>query len=125
MSTAQRLLQQPRGSLDREVILTNLIFSIDNIGDITGIVGKDLASVEHTGVGTYKITLNRKYPELLHANIIPAVGFSDVVWTVVADNLSVDGSIDIASSDFAAQKDTALGMYVAVNLAIKFSSIVG
>lgn len=125
MSTASRRYLPIKGSLDREVILDNIVLSVDNTGAVTGSVGKDVASFTKTGVGQYKLTLNRKYPELLFANILPAATFSDVVFTLVADNLSVDGSIDFASSDFAGQKDTAQGMYIVVQLAIKFSSIVG
>lgn len=125
MSTASRTLKPLRGSLDREIIFANIIFAIDNAGDVSGVLGKEAASMVKTGAGTYKLTLNRKFPELLHINILPATTNSDVVWTLVSDNLSVDGSVDIASSDFAGQKNSGIGMYVVVQLTIKFSSIVG
>lgn len=125
MSTASRRFLPVRGSLDREIIMVHAIAALDNVGAVSDFYGKGVSTMEKTGVGQYKITLDRKYVELLHINVIPATAFSDIVWTLVADNLSVDGSIDVATSDFAGQKDTAIGLYVAFQLVIKNSSIVG
>lgn len=120
---ANRTYHPVRGSLDRELVFIHGKVVISNAGAVTSFSGKGIENVTKTGAGDYLITFVDSYPYFVHSNLQVKGAYCDVIPAMGASD-PLNKTLQFTTGDFAAQKDTAVGCEILVQVIVSNSSII-
>lgn len=95
-------------ALEREVKVLHAKISTDGSGDVTATSGLGVASAVHSA-NAYTITLEDKYNELLHVNVISGVAASHVI---TSEDVSGAKTVVITASALQASTDIRVELHL-------------
>ena len=95
-------------ALEREVKILHAKITTDGSGDVTATSGLGVESASHS-TNVYTITLEDKYNELLHVNVISGVA-ADI--TLTAEDVDGAKTVEITSSVTQASTDIRVELHL-------------
>ena len=120
---ANRTYHPIRGSLDRELVLIHGKVVLSNTGAVSSVSGKGIAGCVRNAAGDYTITLSDSFVSFVHMNLQIKAPYCDVAVAVGAPDV-LNKTVGFTTGDFAAQKDTAVGCDVLVQIVVSNTSVV-